>query len=51
MEKVIKILEEALKGEGAFNRDPHIHADNTIRNMKKLISEAIEKLKTPTNLN
>jgi len=43
--EVLTILEEAAKGEGAFNRDPIVHAENTIDNMKALIGEAIAKLK------
>lgn len=44
MEEIIKILKQAHRGEGAFNRDRHIHADNCIDNMKSLILKAIEKL-------
>ena len=45
MEEAIKLLEEALKGEGAFNRDPIQHAENTIDNMKELITKALVELK------
>ena len=44
-EEVIKILEEAQKGEGAYNRDQRIHANNTIQAMKDLIKQALEILK------
>jgi len=44
-EKAIKKLEEALKGEGAYNRDQLTHAGNTIESMKDLIREALEILK------
>ncbi len=33
-------LEEIIKGEGAFNREPLKHAENTIENMKKIAREA-----------
>ena len=41
-EQLIKILEEAQKGEGAFSQDRIVHAGNTIENMKALIKEALE---------
>ena len=34
-------LEEIAKGEGAYNEDRHIHAWNTISNMKDVAQKAI----------
>ena len=45
-QKALEFLEEAIKGEGAFDRDPIEHASNTIKSMKELIGEAIKVLKS-----
>jgi hypothetical protein len=39
-----EVLEEITRGEGAFNRDPLKHADNTVENMKALAREALTLL-------
>lgn len=44
MNKILELLKEAEEGKGAYNRDPLIHADNTIKEMKKLIGQAIKRL-------
>ena len=49
MDKIIEILKEAQKGEGAYNRDQHIHANNVVDNMKELIGKAIEELEKEVN--
>ena len=42
MDKVIEILKEAQKGEGAYNRDVLVHAENTIIDiLKKELGENI----------
>lgn len=41
-------LEEIAKGEGEFNRDPLIHAENTIDNMKELARAALAKARGET---
>ena len=40
--KLLEILKEVQKGEGAYSRDQLEHANNTIENMKELIEKAIE---------
>ena len=44
-QKLINILQDIEKGEGEFNRDPLIHADNTINAMKALAKEALSLLR------
>lgn len=38
------VLEEIEKGEGAFSRDPHIHAVNCVENAKELAREGLTLL-------
>jgi hypothetical protein len=42
-EELINALQEIAKGEGAFNRDPLKHAENTIENMKTIARKALQK--------
>ena len=39
---LLEALREIAKGEGAFSRDPLIHAGNTIDSMKSIAKTAIE---------
>lgn len=40
---LVAALREIAKGEGAFNRDPLTHAENTIENMKSIARAALAK--------
>lgn len=47
MEKLkiaIEALEEIMKKEGSYSRDPLIHAENTIENMARIAEEALKKI-------
>ena len=47
MSKIIRvreILKEITEGKGRFDRDNHIHAVNTIEDMKKLAWEGLKVL-------
>lgn len=41
---LLEALKEIAKGEGAYSRDPLIHAGNVITNMKVIANEAIHKV-------
>ena len=41
--KLLKALLEIARREGAFNRDPRLHAENTIDNMERIARAAIEE--------
>jgi len=41
VEGVETILQEIIRGEGAFSRDPLTHAENTIKNMTELAKKAV----------
>lgn len=41
---LLDALREIAKGEGAYSRDQLTHANNTIENMKKIASDATEKV-------
>jgi hypothetical protein len=40
---LLKALQEIAQREGAYNRDPRIHAENTIDNMERIARAAMEK--------
>ena len=44
VERLIAALAEIAKGEGAYSRDPLIHAGNTIDNMKGIAKAALAAL-------
>ena len=44
--KLLKALEKIARREGAYNRDPRIHAENTIDNMERIARDAIEEAKS-----
>lgn len=43
--KLLEALEEIARREGAYNRDPRIHAENTIDNMERVARAAIAEAK------
>jgi hypothetical protein len=44
IKEAVEALTEIAKGAGPFNRDPLIHAENTIEHMKETALECITKL-------
>lgn len=42
---LLSALEEIARREGAYNRDPRIHAENTIDNMERIARTAIAAAK------
>ena len=45
LEEPRKALEEIVKGEGAYNRDPLVHCSNTVENLKEIARAAIAVLR------
>lgn len=41
--EMLKALEEIFKTEGAYNKDPLLHAENVINSMVSIARKAIEK--------
>ena len=50
MRKIEDGLKEILKREGAYNRDPLIHAQNTIRNMEEIATRILKTIEENKNL-
>lgn len=43
-DKLIEVLKEIMKCEGAYNPNKLAHAENTIRNMKDIAEDAINEM-------
>ena len=44
----IEALKEIAEGKGRYSLDPLTHASNTIEDMKKLATDALESLASPS---
>jgi len=46
--KVVELLKEIARGEGAYSRDHLTHCENCVENMKGLAKKALELLEAKT---